>query len=68
MISALSIFAAGWLLGFCFPWRWPAPGLRALLERARFDLERGWNAAALDSIGRALRLLAAPPKESSHVD
>ncbi len=40
-----------------------APGelqgaLRDLLERARYDLERGWPEAALDCIGRALRLLA----------
>ncbi len=67
MISTLLIFFAGWMLGFLFPWRWPAPWLRALLERARADLERGWNEAAADSIGRALRLLA-PPKEPPHVD
>ncbi len=34
------------------------PGLRDLLERARYDLEQGWPEAALDCIGRALRLLA----------
>lgn len=28
-----------------------------LLERARFDLEHGWPAAALDCLGRAMRLL-----------
>ncbi len=32
--------------------------LRDLLERARYDLEQGWPEAALDCIGRALRLLA----------
>lgn len=31
--------------------------LRGLLDRARFDLEQGWNEAAYDCIGRALRLL-----------
>ena len=34
------------------------PGLRDLLERARFDLEHGWAAVAYDALGRALRLLA----------
>ena len=34
-------------------------GLRDLLERARFDLEHGWTAAAYDALGRALRLLDA---------
>ena len=29
----------------------------ALLERARFDLERGWIAAAQDCLDRAMRLL-----------
>lgn len=28
-----------------------------LLERARFDLERGWVAAAIDCLDRAMRLL-----------
>lgn len=66
MIPALSIFVAGWLLGFCFPWRWTAPVVRILLERARFDLERGWPEAAYDALCRALALLSAQPKESSH--
>lgn len=30
----------------------------ALIERARFDLRRGWDAAAADCLGRARRLLA----------
>ncbi|MGC8519261.1 MAG: hypothetical protein ACP5P4_12160 [Steroidobacteraceae bacterium] len=34
--------------------------VRTLLERTRYDLERGWNEAALDCIGRALRLLSDP--------
>jgi hypothetical protein len=37
------------------------PGLRDLLERARFDLEHGWTAAAYDALGRALRLLDPDP-------
>ncbi len=32
--------------------------IRDLLERAQFDLERGWVEAAMDCIGRALRLLS----------
>lgn len=68
MIPTISIFVAGWLLGFCFPWRWTAPAVRVLLERARFDLERGWPEAAYDCLGRALVLLAAQPKEPHHVD
>ena len=35
--------------------------LRDLLERARYDLEHGWPEAALDCIGRALRLLDPDP-------
>ena len=31
--------------------------LRSLLNRARFDLEHGWPEAAVDALGRALRLL-----------
>lgn len=31
--------------------------IRTLLERARFDLERGWGDAAIDCVARALRLL-----------
>lgn len=31
--------------------------IRALLERARHDLEQNWPEAALDCVGRALRLL-----------
>lgn len=31
--------------------------IRTLLERARFDLECGWVEAALDCLGRAMRLL-----------
>ena len=38
--------------------------VRALLERARFDLEQGWNEAAFDCIGRALRLLSDPTEET----
>ena len=30
--------------------------VRTLLERAQFDLERGWIEAALDCLGRAMRL------------
>ena len=63
MLPTISIFAAGWLMGFLFPWRWTAPMVRALLERARFDLERGWGEAAYDNLGRALSLLAPAAKE-----
>ena len=38
-----------------------ASPLRTLLERARYDLEHGWPEAALDCIGRALRLLDPDP-------
>ena len=31
--------------------------IRTLLERAQFDLEHGWSEAAIDCLGRALRLL-----------
>lgn len=31
--------------------------LRSLLERATHDIEHGWQAAALDALGRALRLI-----------
>ncbi len=31
--------------------------IRTLLERARFDLERGWIEAAIDCVGRAISLL-----------
>jgi hypothetical protein len=30
--------------------------VHALLERALYDLERGWTAAAIDALGRALEL------------
>ena len=63
MIPTISIFAAGWVLGLLFPWRLTSPLLRALLERARFDLERGWSEAAYDNLGRALSLLTTQPKE-----
>lgn len=63
MTPVIAIFVSGWLLGFLFPWRWTAPVVRALLERARFDLERGWGEAAYDNLGRALALLAAQQKE-----
>ena len=63
MVPTISIFAAGWLLGLLFPWRWTAPMVRALLERARLDLERGWPEAAYDALGRALALLAPAAKE-----
>ena len=49
--------------------------LHALLERAVHDIERGWHAAALDALGRALRLIeddftlksigAAPRRENT---
>lgn len=35
--------------------------LRSLLERALYALARGWTAAAIDALGRALRLVQAPP-------
>lgn len=38
--------------------------VRSLLERARYDLEQGWNEAAFDCIGRAERLLSDPPEET----
>ena len=63
MIPTLSIFIAGWLLGWLFPWRWTHPAVRLLLERARYDLERGWPEAALDALNRALALVAPAPKE-----
>ena len=63
MIPTLSIFIAGWLLGWLFPWRWTHPAVRLLLERARYDLERGWPEAALDALSRALTLVAPAPKE-----
>ena len=63
MIPTISIFAAGWLLGLLFPWRWTAPMVRALLERAIYDLRQGWPEAALDNLGRALALLAPAAKE-----
>ena len=59
----LSIFIAGWLLGFAFPWRWTVPAVRILLERARYDLERSAPEAAHDALSRALALLAPSRKE-----
>ena len=43
----------------------PLEELRDLLERAAYDLAHGWPEAALDCIGRALRLFepAEAPKE-----
>ena len=38
--------------------------VRSLLERARYDLEQGWNEAAFDCIGRAERLLPDPTQET----
>jgi hypothetical protein len=35
-----------------------------LLERARYDLERGWVEAAIDCIGRAERILRDAREES----
>jgi hypothetical protein len=63
MTPTIAIFTCGWLLGWLFPWRWTAPMVRALIERARFDLERGWSEAAYDNLGRALSLLTTQPKE-----
>ncbi len=63
MIPTLSIFIAGWALGWLFPWRWTAPAVRILLERARYDLDRGWPQAAHDALSRALVLLAPSRKE-----
>ncbi|MDA8348499.1 MAG: hypothetical protein M0038_06815 [Pseudomonadota bacterium] len=37
-----------------------------LLDRARFDLERGWHAAAYDCLARALRLLFTQPEVTHH--
>ena len=45
-----------------------ATEVRTLLERARYDLEQGWNEAAFDCIGRALRLLSEPTEETHHVN
>jgi len=59
MTPVIAIFVSGWLLGFLFPWRWTAPAVRALIARARYDLERGWPEAAFDNLGRALALLTA---------
>lgn len=67
MIPTFSVFIVGWLLGFLFPWRWTAPVVRMLIERARYDLERGWPEAALDNVGRTLTLLTDRP-EMPHVD
>ncbi len=63
MIPTISIFAAGWILGLLFPWRLTSPLLRALLERAIYDLRKGWPEAALDNVARALALLAPAAKE-----
>ena len=30
--------------------------VRNLIARALYDIERGWHAAAIDAIGRALKL------------
>lgn len=43
-----------------------AAEVRTLLQRARYDLERGWNEAAFDCIGRAQRLLSEPTEENPH--
>ncbi len=37
--------------------------VRTLLERALYDLNHDWPAAAHDCIGRALRLLSDPTEE-----
>ena len=43
----------------------PQAELRSLLDRARYDLDRGWSEAAIDCIGRAQRLIH---EETHHVD
>ncbi len=35
-----------------------------LAARAEYDLEQGWNEAAIDCIGRAERLLSEPTEET----
>ena len=40
--------------------------VRTLLERALFDLDQDWPAAAYDCLGRALRLLSDPNEEIHH--
>ena len=42
--------------------------VRVLLERALFDLDQDWPAAAYDCLGRALRLLPDPNEEIHHGD
>lgn len=39
--------------------------IRALLEHAIQDLEKGWPAAAYDALGRAMRLLEESLSEST---
>ena len=38
--------------------------IRTLLERALYDLHQGWQEAAIDALGRALRLLT--PENTRH--
>jgi hypothetical protein len=40
-----------------------SPDLRDFIARARYDLERGWVAAALDALGRAQDLLGPEMQE-----
>ena len=63
MTPVIAIFVSGWLLGWLFPWRLSNPMLRALLERAIYDVRKGWPEAALDNLGRALALLTPAGKE-----
>ncbi len=49
--------AGSFTLGLLLNWRMTEAHLRSLLSRARFDLEHGWPEAAVDALGRALRLL-----------
>ena len=57
----LVVFALGcgssFLLGLLLNLHATETHLRHLLERARDDLVHGWPEAALDALGRALRLL-----------
>jgi hypothetical protein len=41
--------------------------VRALIDRAVHDIEHGWYAAALDALGRALRLTTNNQADTPHV-